>query len=415
MTTAPGNAIEMGSQSGSFLGHSPAPLPQDLVGHIEAILDSQPSALVTLDAAGKVLLWNKAATKIFGVTKEQAIGNNLFTSVPGMAKYEPIFHNVLEDGNEEVRSKEAYVFPDGAAGLINILAYTLATDQTPRVIFRVRDVSQVSKLEHMAIQTEKMASVGGLASGMAHEINNPLGGILQSCQLIQMALSVDNKKSSELLAELGLPAEAVKQFLTKRKIYHYLDIIEKSGSKAASIVRNMLNFAQKKELTLKPELVDEVIDQSIKLAYMEYDLKKYYDVHHVIFEREIPQDMPQVYCDRFQIEQVLYHLIKNSVYEMYHLKQRQGDHYAPKIVFRCHHHQQRVIIEVQDNGPGMSEEIRAKVFDPFFTTKPVDKGTGLGLAMCYFILTESHQGNIRVDSTEGQGCTFIIELPAATL
>jgi signal transduction histidine kinase len=150
-----------------------------------------------------------------------------------------------------------------------------------------------------------------------------------------------------------------------------------------------------------------VVETVLRLASHDYDVKKSYDFRRIAIRRDFDAPSDLVFCEPTAIEQVLLNLLKNAAQAM-SANPRQA---APQITLRLRDEGDWVRLEVEDNGPGMSEEVSRRLFEPFFTTKPVGVGTGLGLAVAYFIVTEQHHGSLRVESPPGGGARFILRLP----
>ncbi|HQN00727.1 MAG TPA: ATP-binding protein, partial [Candidatus Hydrogenedentes bacterium] len=291
----------------------------------------------------------------------------------------------------------------------DLMVFPLVANGAQGAVVRLDDVTSRVQIEEMMVQTEKMMSVGGLAAGMAHEINNPLGGILQACQNIERRVSLDFPKNVEAAQEIGADLGMVRHYLEKRGILEFITGIRSDGTRAAGIVADMLAFSRKSESRQVRVDMAEIVDTVLRLAANDYDLKKQYDFRNVKIVREFEPGLPSVECDKTKIEQVLLNLVKNAAQA---LAGGKGEN-LPEIVVRVAKEPHFVRIEVQDNGPGMEENIRRRVFEPFFTTKEVGVGTGLGLSVSYFIITKQHKGTLTVESTPGKGARFIIRLPLA--
>ena len=169
----------------------------------------------------------------------------------------------------------------------------------------------------------------------------------------------------------------------------------------------MLAFSRSTTTEFQPAQIEEILDTAVRLAANDYDLKKKYDFKHVEIVRELDPELDTVICDPMEIEQVLLNLVKNAAQAM----AMDGSPPPHRIILRTRKEGDYARIEVEDNGPGMDETTRRRVFEPFFTTKAVGAGTGLGLSVSYFIVTEQHKGTIDVNSTPGQGACFIVRLP----
>lgn len=151
-----------------------------------------------------------------------------------------------------------------------------------------------------------------------------------------------------------------------------------------------------------------LLDKTVGLASHDYDLKRKYDFRDIIITRDFAPDMPKVACSATEIEQVILNLLRNSAQAM---ADKRNNHEKPCIFLRLNQDANMACIEVEDNGPDMDEKNRKRVFEPFFTTRMVGVGTGLGLSVSYFIITNNHKGIMEVESVLGKGTKFIIRLP----
>ena len=277
-------------------------------------------------------------------------------------------------------------------------------------VIRVDNVTELVRMEEIMIQSEKMLSVGGLAAGMAHEINNPLAGMIQSAQVMAQRLDAGANIPANLRAAkaAGITMEAIEQFMADRGIQRMIEAITSSGKRVSETVNNMLSFARKEDSALSGHHLDKIIDKTIELAATDYDLKKEYDFKKVEIIREYDDTLPAVSCQASKIQQVILNILTNGTQAMQGAGRRN-----PRFIVRTYLDKIRKMacMEIEDNGPGMDEEIRKHIFDPFFTTKPVGMGTGLGLSVSYFIITQSHKGEMTVESSPDTGAKFIIRLP----
>uniref|UniRef100_A0A7C4A7Q9 histidine kinase n=1 Tax=Fundidesulfovibrio putealis TaxID=270496 RepID=A0A7C4A7Q9_9BACT len=253
-----------------------------------------------------------------------------------------------------------------------------------------------------------MLSVGGLAAGMAHEINNPLASILQALQVVNRRLDPDLPANAGVARELGLDLGLVRQYMEQRGLTDFLRGMHEAGVRAARIVSNMLGFSRKSGGECAPCHLAEILDKAVELASGDYDLKKQYDFRHIEIIREFVPDMEPVDCQGMEMEQVFFNILKNAAQA---LKDRPDASVAPRITLRVRPEKLNAVVEIEDNGPGMSEDVRRRVFEPFFTTKDVGVGTGLGLSVVFFIVAENHKGSVAVESAPGGGARFVIRLP----
>ncbi|WP_308735608.1 PAS domain S-box protein [Humidesulfovibrio sp.] len=273
----------------------------------------------------------------------------------------------------------------------------------------IHDITNERRMQELLIQSEKMMSVGSLAAGIAHEINNPLGIVHQAVQNLILRTSPDQKKNQEAAASLDLPMEKLQAYLKARKLDVFLEDIQSAALRASGIIRNMLNFSRRSESKRQTCDLNRIIEQSVFLASSDYDLKKSYDFKRIEISLDLAEDLPECSCTETEIEQVLLNLLRNAAQAMAMANPPTPN---PRIDIRMRPGEDCVHIEVADNGPGIDPDTQRKVFEPFFTTKPPGVGTGLGLSVSYFIITKGHGGKMWMTSSPGKGTTFFIELPA---
>lgn len=288
---------------------------------------------------------------------------------------------------------------------INMTALLLDSNRCIQVI--VRDVTERNHSQEMMVQTEKMAAVGGLATGMAHEINNPLGIILMSAQNIHRRIGTRLKKNQETAHSIGLDFDRLQTYLREKSIFTYVEAIQSAGERAAKIVKSMLDFGRASSLmTREPCQLSALVDQAIEMASNDYDMKKKFDFKTIEIHRHY-QAIAPVFCDKTEMTQVFLNIIKNAAQAM---AAQPGEKMFPRLDIYIKEKNNRAVIVIADNGPGIKKENQKKIFQPFFTTKPVGDGTGLGLSVSYFIIATHHNGMLRVESKHGSGARFIIEL-----
>jgi len=268
------------------------------------------------------------------------------------------------------------------------------------------DFTERKRTQELIIQNDKMISLGGLAAGMAHELNNPLGGIILAAQNIKRRLEPGLNANKTAAEETGIHLDHFQSYLVKRNIYDFLDGIKQSGKRASTIISDMLKFSRKSDSQLADANLAQMMDQSVELASNDYNLKKMYDFRHINIEREYEPDMQTLRCSETEIEQVFLNLLKNAAQAISEKEDNQ-----PKITLRIKRENNTARIEVEDNGPGMDVTVKSRIFEPFYTTKPVGMGTGLGLSVSYTIITSNHNGRIEVESEPDKGTRFIIHLP----
>lgn len=239
----------------------------------------------------------------------------------------------------------------------------------------------LQKTRDQLIQSEKMSAVGQLASGVAHEINNPLSGILGNVQIIKMEMRSGSKieDADELL-----------------------NIIEDAAKRCKSITQNLLDFSRIKKDRFESFNVHKALDSVAML--LNYSLKN----SNITMEKRYAETLPQASGNTNEIQQVFLNMISNAKWAIEKKEEESG-----AIVVETRKVDNNFLeVRFSDTGIGMSKETIKKIFDPFYTTKEVGKGTGLGLSLCYEIMRR-HNGDLNAESAEGRGATFIIKLPIA--
>jgi PAS domain S-box-containing protein len=378
-----------------------------LRNYLKNIVDSMPSILVGVDQQGQITQWNLEAERTTGLGSKEVNGKKLGDVFPQLSyAMEKVLQAVQ---NRQVRKDSKVPLQIGRSRrLSDITIYPLVTNGVEGAVIRVDDITERVRIEEMIVQSEKMLSVGGLAAGMAHEINNPLAGILQNVQVLGNRMRVGLPKNEEVAEECGTTMQCIEKYGEKRGLLSMVGMIMDAGQRAAKIVENMLSFSRKDQGRFESHRLSELIDRTIELAGSDYDLKKKYDFRQIQIIREYDENLPEIWCEPGKIQQVFLNLFKNAAYAMVSVK---SDSKTPCLMVRTRHEKSMVCIEVEDNGVGMDEETRKRVFEPFFTTKDVGSGTGLGLSISYFIVTEDHGGDMTVESSPGKGTKFIVRLP----
>lgn len=273
------------------------------------------------------------------------------------------------------------------------------------------NITEQRKAREKMVETEKMATVGGLAAGMGHELNNPLGIIVQGVQNIKRRLSDKLPQNIAAAQTLGVELDTINRYLQKRKILEYIDGIREAGGRATGIVADMLQFSQKQDSDKTPVNLNHLLDQALEMVSKDYDLKKHYDFKHIKIVKAYAPDLPNINCHPNEIKQVLLNLLMNAAYA---LSEMQGSGFRPQIDLQTRIEGDWVVLEAGDNGPGIEPGVLKHIFEPFFTTKGPQTGTGLGLSVSYFIIKSNHNGDITATSEPGRGTLVTIRLPLLT-
>jgi len=375
--------------------------------YLANILNSMPSSMIGIDLQCVVTHWNRAAEEATGTPARLALGRPLEDAFPSLLPQMDTIRAALRDRTPQNTNREVSI-RNGVRSYQDVMVFPLVTEDIVGAVVRVDDVTRRVQIDEMMVQSEKMMSVGGLAAGMAHEINNPLSGILQSAQVVISHLQPDVPANRAAAEESGCSMDCILAYLGKRQIPDFLEAITQSGARAAQIVSNMLEFCRKSDVLQQAADINALLDKAVDLSRFDYDLKKKYDFKSITIIREYAPDLPEAYCTCAEIEQVALNLLKNAAQA---LVNQDATNAPPTITLRTARDGGLLRIEVEDNGIGMTDAVRKRAFEPFFTTKGVGEGTGLGLAVSYFIIVTKHGGSFDVQSQPGIGTRFIMRIP----
>ncbi|MBI2424768.1 MAG: PAS domain-containing protein [Candidatus Hydrogenedentes bacterium] len=376
-----------------------------------SILDAMPSALIGADAASRVTHWNRKAAEETGISPQHALGRPLREVYPAVAPLVDIIADAIE-GQSAVRDIRLEDHSDPEPRLLHVSVYPIGAEGAPGAVVRIDDVTERVHLEEAMSQSEKMLSLGGLAAGMAHEINTPLAGILRNVQAIQSRIQPGLEQNARIARECGASMEAVESYVTRQGVPPMLNQIREAGHRAAEIVINMLSFSRKSTSHFTRRDLAKLLEKTVDLASNDYDLSQKYGFRQIEILREYPPGTPQVLCEATNIQQVFLNILKNGAEAMAGKRRACGNGpYTPQFRLRVLPAGSHVQVEIEDNGPGLDEDIRRRIFEPLFTTKGAGFGAGLGLSVSYFIITENHGGALSVRSQPGTGTTFCIRIP----
>ena len=341
------------------------------------ILNNTQSMILVLDTAGLVSYANRRCFEA-GYREQDLLGQALVGMVPPSRR--PLLAEALERTLQgaALDNLEIPLFRgSGTAGQFSISLSPMRDEQGEinSVVVVMTDVTDAASLQAKLMHTEKMAALGQLVSGVAHEVNNPLAAIVGFTDL--------------LLENPAVPADAKEE----------LQVILQEAQRTRVIVQNLLSFARQMPAQREPAQINSILRQTVKLRA--YDLEN----HGVELIEKYAAELPMVIGDPHQLQQVFLNILNNA-YDAVQETRRTG-----KIEVQTVHRSDKIEIVFRDNGPGISQIDR--IFDPFFTTKEVGKGTGLGLSICYGII-QAHRGEIVArNNPDGDGSTFIVRLPIA--
>ena len=336
-----------------------------------------PDAVLTvLQTTGRVREANDALREVFGLDPHQIVGRQLLDVI--VPPDRPILEEALASAfaGRPARVEVHVVTPEGQSRVIALAASRLPEADPPSALLVGRDMTHERELRVRLMESDRLAAVGELVAGVAHEVNNPLSSISAFAQLLLRDgdLSPHQRES--------------------------LEVIRAETMRASQVVKDLLAFARRSEVQSAPLDLNGVVGRTVRMRQYQFSEAS------VRVESDLAADLPSVMGDARQLQQVCLNLLTNAVQAM-----------SPGggvLHVRTYQANDRVRLEVKDTGPGIAVDARAHIFEPFFTTKKEGEGTGLGLSVSYGIVS-SHGGTIEVVETGPAGTTFRVTLPAASV
>jgi len=340
-------------------------------------IETPNSFVVELDREGGITLFNRFAEELTGYARGEVTGKSWFEVFIPPDRREDIrkvFERVKAAG-EPLTYENTIVTKDGRE-LLLLWTNSRIRDDAENVVGTLSygiDVTQQRKLEKQLAQSEKMSALGQLISGVAHELNNPLTGVIGYSQLLS-----------------GIDCDG--------EVGRMVNIICREAERCHKIVDSLLQFAREYDQEKEYTQINDIIESTLSLK--RYQLY----VDNVQLELNLSEDIPETVVDPHQIQQVFMNIINNA-------HQAMVEHAGQgKLAVETELKDDMIVIRFLDTGPGIPEENMERIFDPFFTTKALGKGTGLGLSICHGIV-EKHGGSIYAETEADNGATFVVELP----
>lgn len=391
-----------------------------LEGLHDAIVNQIPAALAVIDGEGRVVTLNPACSQLLSISEDEAAGRDFAEICPEDLYRDAALAEVFAATRRQVDvpARLAYWARDGAANrVVDVRCQRL--DEDGQLLLVLTDVTEIKQLERQVLQSEKMASIGQLAAGVAHEINNPVGfihaNLFQLSEYLQELEGVwdklqalqDTIEQGRELDEVRAASEALRQ--VSREID--FDYVKKDLVKAVSessegaerirhIVRDLRDFSRQDNGQRILTDVNRCVDTTANIVWTM--------MKHVVVLKKEYGALPRLYCYPKQLEQVLMNLLVNACQSI--AERNDPADAVGEVEVRTLSRDGGVAIIIRDTGAGIAPENLDRIFEPFFTTKDIGDGTGLGLSTSYSIIAR-HGGEIRVESEVGKGTTFDVWLP----
>jgi two-component system, LuxR family, sensor kinase FixL len=358
---------------------------QKITEYLDTVLHYIPIGVAILEGPDfRYFRINQALADLNGLTIEDHLGKPLAEVLPNAEdKIIPELNSIIETDSPLLHREFSIKLPSSPDRPVNLIDWQIPIQSSNKniqaIVSIVVDSTQLTQAQAMLVQSAKLASIGQIAAGLAHEINQPLSVIKGRADFIQLIQKSEQDANAD-------------------KVSASLNEISIAATRAFKIIKHLKIFSRKDELLEFQKidinwLINEsfvLLDDTLRIAGI--DVKK-----------KLAENLPQVHCNYLQLEQVIMNMIANA-------KDALSESDEKQLVIQSYQRGDKICIEIMDSGQGIPKSIIDKVFDPFFTTKKVGEGTGLGLSISYGII-QDHHGTLTVDSSEGEGSCFTISLP----
>lgn len=400
---------------------TPSLLQHPAQHHYLALINTIPSALIAVGSNDLITDWNQSAERLFGIAREQAIGLPMNqVNIPWDADIViPAIQARPGQGDTGRLENIRFTRPDGGSGLLEITTTFLGDEELPDYVLLINDITERKRLEGQITQTQKLKSIGQLASGIAHEINTPtqyigdnlrflkeshgeLERLLDAGQRLHAAART-GRVDENLLIEIDALYQTVDIVYLRQEIPHAIQQSLEGIARVTKIVQAIKQFSH-------PDSGEKVVINLNRAIESTINVSRHEWKYVAQIRTEFDPALPEVPCLPGEFNQAILNIILNAVHAIETVCKK-GTDSCGIITISTRALKDWAEIRISDTGTGIPQHARSQIFDPFFTTKEIGKGTGQGLAIAYDVIVDKHQGTIAFETEEGKGTIFIIRLP----
>jgi PAS domain S-box-containing protein len=374
---------------------------------LREIIDSMPSMIFGANKKGELTEWNKEIAHYMKIDREQVMNKTFVALCPNYAFLMPVIEKVLVSKIPE-RLPNQVVYINEHRSHQDIIIYPIISQEEIAIIVRIDDVTDKINLERAMIQTEKMSSVGTLASGMAHEINGPLSIILQGIQNIERRIDPAIEANQKTAQELGIDLQHVYKYFEYRKLSMFINGMKEAAERASKTVANLVEFSRESNSVKASCSLVEIVEHALILLSTDYDFKNLTEHHQLKIVKNIEENLPNIYASSSDIQQVIFTLLKHALHSM------QNQDKNALINIKLSQIDSMIELQIENNGAHLDDETQKRIFEPFFTPKNLSESKKIGLSVSYKIITQGNKGELSLVSKENEGTVFILKLPLAT-
>lgn len=374
---------------------------------VEQVFCTMGSVVVVVDEYSNVIYWNKEAETLLGIKAEEALGKNVITLIPQLIPDQIIIDSVIEKRKKKTYTK--FLPRKGKTdNRVELSIHCLRDKMQKGALVIINEKTTCIRTEEILLQAQKILSSSGCFASATHEINNYLMGLNANITLIKTRLDTQDPINLEEAKKCNTDIHSILQYLGKRNVLDFLEKLNETSERIGEIVHRVLHYSRKADCNPLPHDLTDLCERVINLLENSHCSETHYDFRTIKIIRKYESINTCILCDGGRIQQALFNLMKNSAQAM---ADTTKNTVQSQLILRIRNGKRNVHLEIEDSGPGIAEEMLDSIFEPFFTTKEPGAGTGLGLAVCKYIIVDNHGGTLKVKSKSGKGAKFTVSLP----